>query len=61
MSSTEMQAAVGNNYGQLLITFKNILKRTCHHQTVCARARPKRQGTLTDMFREHLVISKCQW
>ena len=26
MSSTEMQAAVGNNYGQLLITFKNILK-----------------------------------
>ena len=51
LSSAEMQAVVYNNYGKLQSAFNNfwnILNKTCQQQKVSAR--PKRQGTLTDMF-----------
>ena len=47
LSSAEIQAPVGNNYGKLqpaLCKFQNILKITCQHKKVSAR--PKRHGTL---------------
>ena len=52
LSSAEMQAIIGNNYGKLLSAFnnfRNILKKqTCQQQNVSAK--PKRLVTLTDMF-----------
>ena len=51
LSSAEMQAAVGNNYGKLQSAFDNfqkMLKKICQQQKESAR--PKRQATLTDMF-----------
>ena len=49
LSSAEMQAAVGKNYGKLLFTFdnfRNMLKKNFPK----TKTKPKRQATLTDMF-----------
>jgi len=56
LSSAEMQAVVGNNYGKLQFTFnklRNILKKPYKQQKVYARS--KRQATLTDKFSRDLV------
>ena len=51
LSSTEIQAVVGNNNGKLqsaFNNFQNILNKHCQQQKVSAR--PKRQATLTNIF-----------
>ena len=49
LSSADMQAAVGNNYGNLQFAFNNfriILNKTCQQQKVSAK--PKWQATVTE-------------
>ena len=51
LSSAEMQAAVGNNYGKLQFAFNNfwnVLKKTDWQQKVSTQ--PKRQATLQTCF-----------
>ena len=51
LSLAGVQAAVGNNYGNLQFAFNNfqiILNKTCQQQKVSAK--PKWQATLSGMF-----------
>ena len=51
LSSAEIQAAVGKNYGKLQFPFNNFrnnFKKTYQQQKVSAK--PKRQATLNDVF-----------